>query len=371
MIVDGQIHGGLSHGLAPALYEEIQYDDNGNIQAAVSGLPRATSMETPNWETAKTVTPCPHHLPGAKGVGRGDRRRAAGTGERGRRRAVDLACVASTFRSRRSRSGQRCARRSHRVGRDGREEARGLTPTFTRRRASPRRRYAIRHGDRRRELSAAIRRPGAKAIVVPTARSTAGSAAGGAADCPAGSEKAPIDGHAIGAHECRQCRRAGEARRRARVSDDVPGRRVEIYLSRCSRRRVPSRSEHPGCPSLARIGNELDFEIVRAARGWASDDLLPSMPRRGGHFRGARRRWLVHSCRRGDDGCGRRRSARRRCSKRRGIRWFGRQQKEGAVSDRLCAVIGCARRSVGTREISGGPRPRWDERTGDRAQYHR
>ena len=27
------------------------------------------SMETPNWETAKTVTPSPHHPFGAKGVG--------------------------------------------------------------------------------------------------------------------------------------------------------------------------------------------------------------------------------------------------------------------------------------------------------------
>src|SRR5204862_7988552 len=30
MIVDGQIHGGLPMGLAPALYEQITYDENGN-----------------------------------------------------------------------------------------------------------------------------------------------------------------------------------------------------------------------------------------------------------------------------------------------------------------------------------------------------
>ena len=30
MIVDGQIHGGLTMGLAPALYEEITYDEQGN-----------------------------------------------------------------------------------------------------------------------------------------------------------------------------------------------------------------------------------------------------------------------------------------------------------------------------------------------------
>jgi len=33
MIVDGQIHGGLTMGMAPALLEEISYDENGNNQA--------------------------------------------------------------------------------------------------------------------------------------------------------------------------------------------------------------------------------------------------------------------------------------------------------------------------------------------------
>src|SRR5439155_15441364 len=33
MIVDGQIHGGLNMGLAPALYEEITYDELGNNMA--------------------------------------------------------------------------------------------------------------------------------------------------------------------------------------------------------------------------------------------------------------------------------------------------------------------------------------------------
>lgn len=70
MIVEGQIHGGLTMGLAPALFEEIQYDPDGNI---IGGsfmeylLP--TAMETPNWETDKTCTPSPHHPLGAKGVG--------------------------------------------------------------------------------------------------------------------------------------------------------------------------------------------------------------------------------------------------------------------------------------------------------------
>ena len=70
MIVDGQIHGGLTMGMAPALLEEISYDENGNIQGgSFMDYLVPTAMETPAWETAKTVTPSPHHPFGAKGVG--------------------------------------------------------------------------------------------------------------------------------------------------------------------------------------------------------------------------------------------------------------------------------------------------------------
>jgi Aerobic-type carbon monoxide dehydrogenase, large subunit CoxL/CutL homologs len=70
MIVEGQIHGGLTMGLAPALYEEINYDADGNIQGgSLMDYLVPTSMETPNWETGKTCTPSPHHPLGAKGVG--------------------------------------------------------------------------------------------------------------------------------------------------------------------------------------------------------------------------------------------------------------------------------------------------------------
>ncbi len=70
MIVQGQIHGGLSMGMAPALLEEISYDEDGNIQGgSFMDYLVPTAMETPNWETAHTVTPSPHHPFGAKGVG--------------------------------------------------------------------------------------------------------------------------------------------------------------------------------------------------------------------------------------------------------------------------------------------------------------
>ena len=70
MIVEGQIHGGLTMGMAPALFEEISYDESGNIQGgSFMDYLLPTAMETPRWETDKTVTPSPHHPLGAKGVG--------------------------------------------------------------------------------------------------------------------------------------------------------------------------------------------------------------------------------------------------------------------------------------------------------------
>ncbi|HEY6248656.1 MAG TPA: aerobic carbon-monoxide dehydrogenase large subunit [Candidatus Angelobacter sp.] len=70
MIVEGQIHGGLTEGLAIAFMQLIDYDENGNVQGGTFMdylLP--TAVETPVWETDKTCTPSPHHPFGAKGVG--------------------------------------------------------------------------------------------------------------------------------------------------------------------------------------------------------------------------------------------------------------------------------------------------------------
>ena len=69
MIVTGQIHGGLAMGIAPAMYEELIYDDDGNIlNGTFMDYLLPTSVETPNWETGHTITPSPHHPLGAKGV---------------------------------------------------------------------------------------------------------------------------------------------------------------------------------------------------------------------------------------------------------------------------------------------------------------
>ncbi|EIJ78151.1 carbon-monoxide dehydrogenase, large subunit [Bacillus methanolicus PB1] len=70
MIVEGQIHGGLTEGFAIAFMQDIPYDANGNCLAPNwMDYLVPTSLDTPPWETDRTVTPSPHHPIGAKGVG--------------------------------------------------------------------------------------------------------------------------------------------------------------------------------------------------------------------------------------------------------------------------------------------------------------
>ncbi len=70
MIVQGQVHGGLTQGIAPAMYEELIYDDEGNIlNGTLMDYLVPTAVESPSWETGHTCTPSPHHPIGAKGVG--------------------------------------------------------------------------------------------------------------------------------------------------------------------------------------------------------------------------------------------------------------------------------------------------------------
>ena len=70
MIVEGQIHGGLTEGLAIAFMQLIDYDESGNVQGGTfMDYLIPTAVETPHWETGSTCTPSPHHPLGAKGVG--------------------------------------------------------------------------------------------------------------------------------------------------------------------------------------------------------------------------------------------------------------------------------------------------------------
>jgi len=69
MIIDGQIHGGLTEGFAVAFGQELPFDKDGNILGnTFMDYFIPTAVETPKWETDFTVTPSPHHPLGAKGV---------------------------------------------------------------------------------------------------------------------------------------------------------------------------------------------------------------------------------------------------------------------------------------------------------------
>ena len=70
MVIEGQVHGGLTEAFGIAMGQEIAYDHLGNIQgASLMDFFLPTAVETPVWETDFTVTPSPHHPIGAKGVG--------------------------------------------------------------------------------------------------------------------------------------------------------------------------------------------------------------------------------------------------------------------------------------------------------------
>jgi aerobic carbon-monoxide dehydrogenase large subunit len=70
MIIEGQVHRGLTDGIGMALMEIIDFDEQGNcLGGSFMDYLLPTALECPNWETDFTVTPSPHHPIGAKGVG--------------------------------------------------------------------------------------------------------------------------------------------------------------------------------------------------------------------------------------------------------------------------------------------------------------
>jgi carbon-monoxide dehydrogenase large subunit len=70
MVVDGQIHGGLTEGFAMSSMQYITFDESGNcIGSNFMDYLIPTAWETPRFELGETVTPSPHHPIGAKGIG--------------------------------------------------------------------------------------------------------------------------------------------------------------------------------------------------------------------------------------------------------------------------------------------------------------
>ncbi|MBI3076881.1 MAG: xanthine dehydrogenase family protein molybdopterin-binding subunit [Deltaproteobacteria bacterium] len=70
MIVEGQVYGGVVHGLGGALYEEMAYDENGQYLAATfMDYLCPTAMESPKLEIGHVVSPSPLTVLGSKGCG--------------------------------------------------------------------------------------------------------------------------------------------------------------------------------------------------------------------------------------------------------------------------------------------------------------
>jgi aerobic carbon-monoxide dehydrogenase large subunit len=70
MIVEGQIHGGVAHGIGNAFYEQLIYDEQGQLlNASFMDYLIPTATDVPPIETAHRETPSPYNVVGLKGVG--------------------------------------------------------------------------------------------------------------------------------------------------------------------------------------------------------------------------------------------------------------------------------------------------------------
>jgi carbon-monoxide dehydrogenase large subunit len=72
MVVEGQVHGGIAHGIGNALLERVAYDEAGQVVTGTLmdyALPRASDV--PGLEVHHVVTPSPLNPLGVKGAGEG------------------------------------------------------------------------------------------------------------------------------------------------------------------------------------------------------------------------------------------------------------------------------------------------------------
>jgi carbon-monoxide dehydrogenase large subunit len=70
LVVEGQIHGGVSMGIGNAYYEKLHYDENGQLlNASLADYLIPGSTEMPHIEVQHANTPAPNNELGTKGVG--------------------------------------------------------------------------------------------------------------------------------------------------------------------------------------------------------------------------------------------------------------------------------------------------------------
>ncbi len=69
-IIDGQVHGGVTQGVAAALFEEGTYDEEGNLlTTTMTTYLVPSAAELPSYETDRVEAPSPTNPLGVKGVG--------------------------------------------------------------------------------------------------------------------------------------------------------------------------------------------------------------------------------------------------------------------------------------------------------------
>ncbi len=70
LLVEGQIHGGVAHGIGNAFYESLVYDEQAQLlNASFMDYLLPTATDVPPIETAHRETPSPFNVLGLKGVG--------------------------------------------------------------------------------------------------------------------------------------------------------------------------------------------------------------------------------------------------------------------------------------------------------------
>jgi carbon-monoxide dehydrogenase large subunit len=70
LLVDGQVHGGVAQGIGNAFYEQLVYDDNGQLlNASFMDFLLPTALDVPRVEVGHEETPSPLNPLGTKGAG--------------------------------------------------------------------------------------------------------------------------------------------------------------------------------------------------------------------------------------------------------------------------------------------------------------
>ena len=70
LVVEGQVHGGVSMGLGNCYYEKLHYDENGQLlNASLADYLIPSASEMPHIEVVHENTPAPNNALGTKGVG--------------------------------------------------------------------------------------------------------------------------------------------------------------------------------------------------------------------------------------------------------------------------------------------------------------